>query len=85
MRPSVEVHIGELVLTGFPPGTSRAIADAMQRRLTHLYAERGVPPPLRRPVDASRLDAGGFTVNAGARPGAIGVQIANAVYGATPR
>jgi hypothetical protein len=81
MRPPIDVHIEELVLTGFPRGASREIGEAVQRQLTHLFTERGVPVAMQQPIAAPRVDAGSFTLGAGAKPAAIGGQIAHAVYG----
>lgn len=85
MKPTIDVHIEELVLTGFPRGASGAIGEAVQRQLTHLFTERGVPAPMQQSVETLRVDAGSFTVGAGARPLVIGGQIANAVYGVSSR
>ena len=81
MRPPIDVHIEELVLTGFPRGAGREIGEAVQRQLTHLFTERGVPAAMQQTIAAPRVDAGSITVGAGAKPAAIGGQIAQAVYG----
>ena len=73
MRPArVEVHIEELVLHGFAPGQRYRIAEALERELTRLLAERGLSPG-RPPVD------GAFEVRAGARPEVVGRQVAAAL------
>jgi hypothetical protein len=38
---------------------------------------------MQHSIEAPRVDAGSFTVGANARPGVVGAQIANAVYGAS--
>jgi hypothetical protein len=81
MKPPIEVHIEELVLTGFPRGAGREIGAAVERHLGRLFAEHGVPPQMRQSLEAPRVDAGSFAVRASARPAAIGGQIAQAVYG----
>jgi hypothetical protein len=80
MRPSIDVHIEELVLTGFPRGAGRDIGEAVQRRLAHLFTERGVPAGMQQSIAAPRVDAGSFAVGTGVKPAAIGGQIAHAVY-----
>lgn len=81
MRAPIDVHIEELVLTGFPRGASREIGEAVQRHLARLFTERGVPAGMQQSIAAPLMNAGRFTVGAGAKPAAIGGQIAHAVYG----
>src|SRR3954470_21584019 len=83
MKAPVEVHIEELVLTGFPRGAGRVIGEAVQRHLGRLFTERGIPPGMQESIAAPRVDAGRFNVVAGAKPATIGGQIAKAVYGVT--
>lgn len=85
MRPTIDVHIEELVLTGFPRGSTRAIGEAVQRHLTQLFTEHGVPAPMQHSIETPRVDAGSFTVGVNTRPGVVGAQIANAVYGVSRR
>src|SRR5262245_23753561 len=78
--PSVELHIEELVLHGFAPGDRYRITEAIERELTRLLAEGGVPPSLARGGEVGRLDGGAFESVQGARPEAVGVQVAQAIY-----
>ena len=81
--PSIHLHIGELVLHGFSGGARHAIGDAVQRELTRLFGEGGVPAAMRQPGETARIDAGSFRVGAGSGPDRIGGRIATAVYGAS--
>ena len=72
-KPSVEVHIDELVLHGFAPGDRRGIGDAVERELARLLAARGLPVP-GADVGVARVSAGPAAPTGGA--------IAEAVYGA---
>jgi hypothetical protein len=82
MRPqNVELHIEELVLRGFAPGDRYRIGDAMERELARLLAERGTPPSLARGSGIERLDGGAFEVAHGSKSEAVGVQVAQAIYG----
>lgn len=82
MPQNIELHIEELVLHGFAPGGDRyRIEEAVQQELKRLFAEQGVPRSLAGGGDIGRLDAGAFEMEAGAKPEAIGVQIAQAIYG----
>ena len=75
MKPRVvRVRIEELVLEDVAPGDRYRVADAVQRELGRLLADRGVPPLLgSRPS----VDAGSFPIG-GRR--ALGVQVARAIY-----
>jgi hypothetical protein len=77
---AVELHIDELVLHGFTRADRFAVRDAIERELMRVIAERGVPGTIASPVTIERLDAGGFTAKADAKPQAIGGQTAAALY-----
>jgi hypothetical protein len=85
-RPSVvELHIGELVLDGFPPLDRAQLGVVVQQELTRLFAERGVPAGLANGGEAASLDGGEFHVAPGSNAQAIGAQIAQVVYGGLSR
>ncbi len=82
MRPqNVELHIEELVLRGFAPGERHRIGEAVERELVRLLDEQGVPPSLGRGSGIERLDGGAFEVAHGSKSEAVGVQVAQAIYG----
>jgi hypothetical protein len=87
MKPeNVELHIEELVLRGFAPGDRYRIGEAVERELARLFTEEeGVPPSLARRSGIERLDGGAFEVAHGLKPEAIGVQLAQAVFGGLSR
>jgi len=86
MRPrNIELRIEELVLRGFAPGDRYRIGNAMERELAHMFAEQGTPPSLAQGSEIERLDGGTFEVKPGSRAEAIGVQVAQAVYGGLSR
>ena len=83
-RPTLRLHIEELVLHSFDPHDRYAIADAVQRELSSLLevglgAESAVR--LAGSTHYPHLDAGSFQVQDGAKARSIGAGIANAVYG----
>lgn len=82
---NVELRIEELVLHGFPPGDRRRICAAVERELSRLFAERGVPPSVARGGDTPHLDAGAFEMLEGAGPAVIGTRVAQTVYGGLGR
>jgi hypothetical protein len=81
LKPDIELHIKELVLHGFAPGDRYRIGDAMERELARLFTEQGTSSPLAQGSETQRLDGGSFEVKPGSRAEAIGVQVAQAVYG----
>ena len=76
-RPAINLHIEELVLHGFAFGDRHRIGSAVEQELTRLLAEQ----PLTRHESVERVDAGVFHVSLGAKPAAVGAQIAGAVHG----
>ena len=86
MKPeNIELHIEELVLHGFAPGDRYRIGEAVERELARLFAEQGVPPSLAPGGEVASLDGGAFEVEPGSTAEAIGVQVAQAVYGGLSR
>jgi hypothetical protein len=81
VRPSIELQIEELILTGFPAGDRRRIGAAFEQELGRLLSERGLPAALGQGSDRSSLDGGSFGVGQNTLPEAVGFQIAKAVYG----
>jgi hypothetical protein len=80
MNPSVELHIEELVLHGFPPGDRHRIAQAVQQELTRLFTEQGVPASFTLGGNSDRLEGGTFNMAPNARAQVIGNDIAQSVY-----
>lgn len=79
-RPSVELHIEELVLHGFAPGDRYAIGDAVEREIARLLGEQGFPISLRSKSQVDEISGATFNAAHNATPGVIGRQIAQAVY-----
>jgi hypothetical protein len=77
---AINLHIDELVLHNFAPGDRHAIASALERELTRLFAAEGVPLGLAQTDGAARLDGGSFNVPRNAAPDIIGAHLARAVY-----
>lgn len=86
MKPKkIDLHIEKLVLHGFADGDRYRIAEAVERELARLLAEKGVPQSLAEGGVIDRLDGGEFKVTHGSRPEATGAQVARAVYGGLSR
>lgn len=79
------LHIRELVIEGFPPGESRAIAAALEQELGRLLGDGAPPfagPGIRHgPGDLTvdRLDAGTVTGPPDTSPRAFGQAAAHAI------
>jgi hypothetical protein len=80
MKPSIELHIEELVLHGFASRDQYRIAEALERELAGLFSEQTIPPALLNGGEVAHLNAGAVQVHSGARPDAIGAQVARAVF-----
>jgi hypothetical protein len=76
----VELHIEELVLHGFAPDDRYGIGDVVERELTRLFTEQGVPPALIQNGEITRLDGGAFQVQPGSNAETTGIQLATAIY-----
>lgn len=79
-RHSVELHIEELVLYGFPAGDRLRIGESLERELARLFADLGVPAAVLAGRELDGLDSGSFNVRQNATPEAIGASVAAAVY-----
>ena len=82
---NIELHIEELILHGFAPGDRYRIGDAVERELTRLFVEQGVPLSLTQGREVAHLDGGAFKVTSGSKPEVIGAHVAQAVYGGLTR
>jgi len=75
-----EVHIEELILHGFSGGDRYRIAEGVEREITRLLLDRGLPSGLAKDADIQRLDAGSFHVGSETQTEAVGVRVAQLVY-----
>ncbi len=77
---NIELHIEELLLTGFPRAQRHRIAEALQSELSRLMSDADMGKTFMKDSHHPQLPGGSFAVQAGQRPEAIGRQIAGAVY-----
>jgi hypothetical protein len=82
----VEFVIDELVLHGFAAGDRYAIGEALALELERL-ASAGNPASLASLGSLPEIRAGSVSLQPGARPAAVGTQVARAVHAglASPR
>jgi len=78
---NIDLHIEELVLEGFPSADRHSIAAGVERELTQLLGERGVPRSLGRGGAIASIDGGAFQLAPGSKAETIGAQVARKVYG----
>ena len=78
---NLELQIEELILHGFAPGDRTRIGESVQQELARLFTEQGVPLFLYQGGEVGHWDGGEFEMAAGMQAGAIGVQIAQTIYG----
>ena len=80
---SLDVHIEEIVLHGFPVNHRHSIGDSTNQELTRLLSDKGLSSTLSQ--SAERIDAGKFQMDHEAGPHVVGSLVANAVYGGLKR
>jgi len=80
----IELHINELIMHGFAPEDRYRIGEAVEKELANLLTERGMPPQ-ENGLEIAGLNVGDISIAKGARPEAIGAQVARAVYGGLKR
>jgi hypothetical protein len=79
-RPAIDLHIDELILRNVPYAQRHLIAATVERELTRLLTEQGLPPSLAQGGNIPHLSVGNLHMAADAQADAIGLQIAQAVY-----
>lgn len=82
---SIVVHIERVVLHGFESYERYGIGRSLEKELTRLIGERGIPPAMTNLGSADRLDAGAFQIPRGAPAQFVGIQVAQSLIGAPPR
>jgi hypothetical protein len=81
-RPTLSLHIGELILHGFASIDDNRIGEATQRELARLFVQQGVPRSLASRTTVDLLDGGALKIASASTPEPIGTQLARAIYGA---
>ena len=80
MKQTVNVHIGELVLHGFPPSECRRIAPFIEQELARLILKQGLPQRFRNPVSLERVNGGVIHLRSKRDAASTGVGISRAIY-----
>jgi hypothetical protein len=78
--PTIELHIDELVLEGFPMLDRERLGGAIRTELARLLTEQGAPSLLNQSGEIMNLPGGTLTAGQTADATALGVQIAHAIY-----
>lgn len=77
---AIELHIGELVLSGLPAPDPATLADELEVALARRFAEGGVPEALASHGDRAELRAGSLDLSRPSEAGAIGARVADLLY-----
>jgi glycosyltransferase involved in cell wall biosynthesis len=80
-RPTIDLHIHELILRNVPYAQRHHIAAAVEQELTRLLTEQGVPPTLANGGTIPEITIDNISVVPDAKPDAIGNAIAQNIYG----
>jgi hypothetical protein len=76
---NLELTIERLILPDLPPVHRERVAAAIEQELARLWAEQGSPPGLDAGAPIT-LHASSVQSAPGARPEAIGAQVAQSIY-----
>ena len=76
----IELMIDELALDGIGTGDQEGIRISVERELTRLFLEQGIPPTLAQEADIARLEAGSVDFRKGMETDALGARIAQTLY-----
>lgn len=79
---NLELEITELIVTGIAPQDSDRLQTALTTELTRLFTEVGIPRAIVQSSHQQHLDGGSFEVTRSMSPEAMGMHIAQAMYGA---
>lgn len=77
---NVELSIEELVLHGFAPGDRQHIGEAVERELSRLFVEQGVPPSLTQGSEIARLNGWAFEISSSSPAEMVGTRVARTLY-----
>ena len=77
---SLELHIEELVLHGFPQVSHAEIARHIEMELSNLLRQGHLPASLVQGGALANLNGGTFDVSPNTTPQALGAQVAQTLY-----
>ena len=77
---NIELHIEKLMLHGFSPGDSHRIGEAVERQLTRILTEQGMPTSLSHGGERSHINGGTFNTATNTHAKTIGIKIVQSVY-----
>lgn len=80
MKTNIKLHIDELELRGLPGAQLDRIAAAVEAELQRLLDESGLPPSLAEGARLPVVQIDNIRLAAGAKPGAVGEQVAGSIY-----
>lgn len=81
-RASIELHVEELVLHGFPASDRHRLGDAVEQELLRLLTEHGMVA--REDSTAQRVAAAAIRISEPLHGDTVGAQIAASIFNALP-
>jgi len=81
--PDIRFEIGEIVLHGLPRLNRHDVAEGVRATLTQSLVTDGLPAHFAGLNRVRQVQGGRISVGLGARPAAVGRQIAGAILGAS--
>jgi hypothetical protein len=85
LRRTIELHIDELVLSGFGVQNGDRIGAALERELSRLISSGDLVHLAASPLQVASLNAGAIRLEPNAHPNYIGRELARRVYGQLAR
>jgi hypothetical protein len=83
LAPDIRFEIGEIVLHGLPRLNQYDLAEGVHAELTQSLLTDGLPSHFEGLNRVSQVHGGRISIGRGARPAALGRQIAGAILGAS--
>jgi hypothetical protein len=77
---NIELHIEKLALYGFSPHDRHRIGKAVERKLTRMLTEQGMPTSLSHGGELPHINGSTFNTATNTNAGTIGTQIAQSIY-----
>lgn len=76
----INIHIDNLVIHGFDRIERDQVGSAVQKELSRLISEQGLPSALKKSQTIGNLNAGEFRTGKSSSPRNVGIQVAQKIY-----
>lgn len=82
---TIELQIDQLILHGFDRIDRRQVGSAVERELTRLINEQGLPSSLNQTRTIGNINVGEFKTGQSTGTNSVGTQVAQKIYGGMKR